>query len=222
MRQKLKRPHWTRTVLLACACAIYGTGSPRSVGLFLELSVKTIRDYDPFCLEVFRSPLPCNKSTLESSWKNLCAHRLDHSDWKRAHKAVKYASSWGKLFWQALHNLSALFTETSRESLLQVFFLLPFVLPCRNCRVHAYENISAFRVSLEESRSRYEFVNTVIDLHNYITLQIKKPDTWKVYDHIPEGGASHVSTTLKILRSHGASTKAVVNEQTDKDCGCTS
>lgn len=222
MPRKFKRPYWTRIILLACACAICGTGSPRSVGAFLELTVSVLRGHDPTCLEAFRSPFPCSKSTLESTWKTLCAHRLDQSDWQRAHQAVYNASSWGKLFWQALHNMSALFSHRSRDDLLQVFFLLPFVLPCQNCRNHAYENISLFRLALEESNSRRKFVNTVIDLHNFITLQVKEPDTWKVYDHVPEGGNSHVSETLKILRGHGASTKAVSTTQGAKDCGCTS
>ena len=215
--------HWTHPIVLAVACAIEGSGSCRSAALFAQLVERILRSYNPHTIGHFDRPEPCRVQPLRKAWTLACT--LSANDWIVARRATGRTSLWGKIFWQALHNMSALFTPKTHSLLLHVIHLMPFMLPCRECRMHARANVAAFDGALRLAKTRGQFVDIVIELHNFVTTQLKPKSSRKLYAMLPQPrrGYRHrltVAAALIFVRLHGYSSIRDGAAAPTKDCGC--
>ena len=204
----------------AGAMATEGGSSCRTVSLWLCNIAHLIRSVDPTALHHFHPPHTPSLTTLRLRWQRACAGRLTPAILAQARGAVDKPAVWGPVFWQALHNLSAFFDYGhTREGLLQVFHLLPFVLPCRMCRVHAQDNIIRMSHVLHSATTRGEFVNAVVELHNFITRQLKPPQHRLLYALPVEHPLRRLTAARarRLVRDHGYSSALGAPPSA---CGC--
>lgn len=216
-----------RPVALAgLMAAISPTNSPRSVSLWLKLVNTVVSAQAPGAMDVYREPKdPEVRAHLVRAWVRACRPwaLLSRADHRAASSAQGNSNRWGPVFWQALHNLSALFSLGQlRLHLLEIFKLLPYVLPCRVCRLHAQDNLVRMRNVLVRANSRAGFVNAVVELHNYITRHLKPAKVALMYPIPFAEPTGRLRVTLRVAldavadHSHSSIPEAVGKQ----DCGC--
>jgi hypothetical protein len=203
-------------ILLTGYIATYAGQSCLSVSLFLSLVNDIISSYDTFLVSKFSNRVqnPTSKS-MRTAWRKTGDAILTTDMVLMAEKTSKKSALWGPIFWQALHNLSAFFDpQRNRKKMLEMFVLLPFVLPCRTCRIHAHESVRRMRNVLVAARTRGEFVNAVVELHNFITHRIKPVNVRRIYK-MPWKKGVHpftVKIALSLLRNHGRSSHLRIHQ----------
>ena len=82
------------------------------------------------------------------------------------------------------------------------------------------EHLRALAVPIAESKTRAEFVDVVIALHNRASIDIKGVDAARIYPMLSEIKTQTLINTLLLLRNHGRSSVAGVGEARES-CGCT-
>ena len=127
--------------------------------------------------------------------------------WQKAKRKASKLSGWGPVFWQGLHDLSALtrLEQNSRRSFTAVLVLLPAILPCINCRNHIRNHITSdeFHLRLFSATTRLDYVNYVIDLHNFVTQSKYSATVCKLYVHIDVQCCRKIA--LNYVQDHGRS-----------------
>lgn len=207
-------------IILSGAMAIEGGSSCRSVSLWLSDVCHIVRSVDPTSMYHFHTPHSPSPATLRENWIRANVGALTPAMLATARDAVGKPAVWGPLFWQTLHNLSTFFDyKRTRDHLLQAFALLPFILPCRMCRVHAQENLARMRNVLRAATTRGEFVNAVVELHNFITRQLKPTHQRLLYPlpvEFPRRRLT-VQTAQRLVEHHGRSS---ISGAPATNCGC--
>ncbi len=200
--------------------AIEGGSSCRSVSLWLSDVGHIVRSADSTLMYHFHQPQSPSPATLRENWTRASAGALTPALLAKARGAIGKPAVWGPLFWQALHNLSTFFDyERTRGHLLQAFALLPFVLPCRMCRVHAQDSVTRMGNVLHAATTRGEFVNAVVELHNFITRQLKPAQHRLLYPLPVEHPRRRltVKTAQRLVQHHEYSS---IRGAPASNCGC--
>ena len=186
------------SIFLLVALAIEGSGECRCVSAAAKLVADVL-------LVKFVPPVRCTHLGLRNAWKEVFN---DEDAWIRAAQAVKQKALWGSLFWQGLHDLSAFFSLKTRKSILGVFKLLEFILPCRDCRVHTKNSIDSLHDALFKASNLADFLDAVIEFHNLVTLMI--PTKPLIYCRLPANVDRELLTrsqALQFVINHGRSSR---------------
>jgi Erv1 / Alr family len=213
-------------IALAGAMALVGDGnSILSVLHFVSLIVEIVRKRDPYAMMAFSYDKTSseNREEMLRQWIIACSplSLIGPNQIIIARASKGNSTKWGPTLWQALHNLSAMFTPSCRRSLLEVFQMLPFVLPCRSCRLHVQDSLIHTFPALEVSNNRFNFVNAVVRLHNFITLRIGSHRKLLLYEEpFISLNLEKVTmrTALNAIKNHGRSSKQP--QKSYRDCGC--
>ncbi len=84
---------------------------------------------------------------------------------------------WGPCFWTTMHivslGVSATPSAEEKEGIRKFYESLQVVIPCPHCRSHYKEALVARPIRLE---TRDDLVEWVYDIHNYINVQLGKPE----------------------------------------------
>jgi len=187
------------SIFLLIACAIEGSGDCRCVSAAAKLVAEVL-------LVNFVPPVKCSQSRLRQAWKQVLN---DDDAWMRAAQAAPQKALWGHLFWQGLHDLSTFFTLKTRKSILGVFKLLEFILPCRDCRLHTKQSMYCLRDTFWKASNLADFIDAVIELHNLITLMIHGTKRL-IYCQLPKDASRAILTqtqALKFVAEHGRSSR---------------
>jgi hypothetical protein len=99
---------------------------------------------------------------------------------------------WGPLCWRMLHTISysssRIINKESQNDYYKFFVtVLPEIIPCEKCRIHWKENISNPKY-LPRVQNRNSMINWLINVHNFINTNHKKPtftrrEVDKIYLH---------------------------------------
>ena len=85
---------------------------------------------------------------------------------------------WGPPAWTFLHTVTYNYpenpTDDDKRNFYNFFMSLQHVLPCNKCKAHYQQNIQKYNLS-ESLDSRENLVKWLIDLHNDINRDNKKP-----------------------------------------------
>ncbi len=204
-------------IFTAIAFATKGGASKRCVRNFANLIVELIHIEFPRILRI------SSATNLENFIDDVAYRFWKHVDWTFVIKNVRNSSIWGRVFWQALHNLSVFFdgSERKREILLSVFSMLPFVLPCRRCRIHVQANLQVTQPELKKAENRESFMNAVISFHNLVTIQLKPETRRKVYPLVVlKSEINAFKRAAQMVNNHGRSSSALIGEKAKKTCDC--
>ena len=92
---------------------------------------------------------------------------------------------WGNSAWHFLHSVSFAYPDNpsieDKKGAFDFIQALPFVLPCEECRQHAFKYIHVdTRTQVDSVRSVYlsskhRFAQWMYDFHNAVNLQTEKP-----------------------------------------------
>lgn len=85
-------------------------------------------------------------------------------------------SKWGPSMWRALHTITFSAPDTidasEQEQYKHAFLLVSAVIPCHQCSSHLQ---TLYKARPPEVRTRREFVEWFIWIHNQVNIRLKKP-----------------------------------------------
>jgi hypothetical protein len=144
------------------------------------------------------------------------------TNWNDAYYQTQNSQRWGPVFWQALHNLSCCFETVRKKEMRDLFRWLPYVLPCRPCRIHILENLAVTYQARMDIHSRKSCMNYVVRLHNMITKQLSnqsKPQL--IFPLLLSVDVANIRIAFESVRNHDKSTVVKVPNPTLGVGGCT-
>jgi hypothetical protein len=141
-------------------------------------------------------------------------------DYEGALQASMDNHLWGPVYWQALHDVAALYEPGHHRAVCGIFECLPFVLPCRKCRRHVVHLLQKFQTMLRAADSRPKWINITVCLHNAVSLRVKGPMRAKLYTLLPPEQEVSIKEALVLVSHHGLSTRVELGNGEEKDCGC--
>ena len=206
------------SIVRMLATAVAGKVIPEHVVQFINLiskiSNETRKANDRMkCINV--------KNVTSLDIKQWLFINFNFQDWKTAEADAKASGMWGPIFWQGLHNISALYTHRTRESMLTMWSMLPYVLPCRPCRIHVLKNLSDTKNQRLATRSRMEAVNYVITLHNLVTSQVHRDDPEIIIYYPMLTEEPSIEDALTFVKNHSRSSivPAQLKVNLNSSCG---
>ena len=204
MRKK-KTKYFTDSVIRLGAVAIFGGCNLNCVKMFLALLYESV--YDESCPECDATTRAVSVQGLVWMWERMCDATSATIDWGDVKMCANNISFWGPIYWQGLHDFSAIFTLNSRNKtrFMTIVLMLPVILPCIKCRNHIRQTVSqpSFYSRLLALKHRSEFVNYIIDLHNLVTNSKYAPPQRKLHPHVT--GNKSGQHILSLLHDHGRS-----------------
>jgi len=167
--------------------------------------------------------LPIIESNVDRvAVKEAWGRETGFMDWDGALSASADGRRWGPAYWQALHDLSCFYSPDRHTEAIDIIRLLPVVLPCRKCRIHVRQNLISLRSTIDSVRSRTDYVNLVISLHNRVSLQVVEVSDVLLHPFLQfrRGTESSVSMCLKWVGEMSRSSRGMGERKRDS-CGCT-
>ena len=225
-------------VVAAGAIAIAGEDTdPEAVLTWLRALASVVRDGRLLItpsgrkrigpLPLLPEQLPTDQAAAREALRTVWTDATGFLSWREAARFVESPHLWGPVFWQALHDTSAFFLRRRRAAMLRVFEQLPAVLPCSTCRRHIAINLASMRDELRSARTRLQFVDTVLRLHNRVSSMLKGAGRALHYpllsasDEVAAaGGELTTAAALRMLRTHGRSSVQRDGEPDREECGC--
>lgn len=160
---------------------------------------------------------------LRKEWTQLTGANLAVRAKSIAHKGP---AAWGRVYWQGLHDVSALYVSRNASAGLCFIKLLPCVLPCQTCRRHIPDKLRDtldIREAAAASGSRRRWMNYVIIVHNRVTRDVKDIGAGVEYPLLLKEPRS-TAAALRLVRNHAASGRTGISNAVkgsgDNDCGC--
>src|SRR5665647_30366 len=87
-------------------------------------------------------------------------------------------NSWGPSFWMFFHLISALYpdnpTAEDMEMSHQLIKMIYYVLPCKLCSDHYYDNLKVNPFKKDDARSKKDFMLWFINFHNIVNKLLGK------------------------------------------------
>ena len=206
MRKK-KHKWFTNSIIRLGAVAIFGGCNLNCIQMFLVLLYESVYDKSCAARDCFTIKESVSIPNLVRMWGGLCGATSASIDWGDARTCANNISFWGPIYWQGLHDFSAMFTinSSNQKRFTAIVMMLPVILPCIKCRNHISKTVSqpSFYSRLLALGRRIEFVNYIIDLHNLVTSSKYRPSERRLYPQIIENKPGE--QILNLLQDHGRS-----------------
>lgn len=110
-------------------------------------------------------------------------------------------SEWGSSYWKMLHFSAAGYPinpNASVQNTMKTFIQsIPVLLPCQNCKDHAFEYVKSSNLDKIVS-SRMELFTFFFDFHNAVNKRLNKPlfskeDAMKMFHYFPTDTSQEVA-----------------------------
>jgi hypothetical protein len=121
-------------------------------------------------------PTRCDRQTLLAAFRNHSILSRTSSNCAKYELIGRKSSLWGPLYWHFFHALAretpVVFDKKQTVATSFLINLIPFILPCRPCRLNSYKEIKALHK--KNIRGRAELVAFFDRLHRGISLRLHK------------------------------------------------
>ena len=94
---------------------------------------------------------------------------------------MSYSSpnEWGPCLWKRLHMETIIYprcpTEYDMDRIYNLFYNLPYELPCPNCAKNLIEHYQVLPLTRKILSSRRRLIKWLIDIHNMVNSSLGKP-----------------------------------------------
>lgn len=221
-------PHnFMTTVTTACAIVVVAPGNnPCHIMQWLNAVAKVLRGC-PGISGTWCS-IPETKDVTQREVMHVFEQATCFKDWRLARYLSRSSKNWGPWVWMMLHVCSCFYTPEERSQSMEMLELLPYVLPCRPCRVHVRENLVTSAAARASAWTRREFVNYVIMLHNTVSAQVTVDSdrTSRVLAYLPGNADARMSCRQAICHVQTFARSSIQDpgppeDHEDGEQGCT-